>query len=45
VPAIDAAAANTWLRLSLSVTDSVNQRSTAVRDIGPSTSRWAECRS
>lgn len=35
VPAIDATAANTWLRLSLSVTDSANQRSTVVRDIYP----------
>lgn len=34
-PAIDAEAANIWLRLSLSVTDSATQRSTTVRDIYP----------
>lgn len=34
-PAIDAEAANTWLRLSLSVVDSANQTSTVVQDIYP----------
>ncbi|HEY0844755.1 MAG TPA: PQQ-dependent sugar dehydrogenase [Noviherbaspirillum sp.] len=35
VPSFDAEAANIWLRLSLSVKDSANQVSTAVRDIYP----------
>jgi glucose/arabinose dehydrogenase len=35
VPAIDAEAANTWLRLSLSVADANGQTSTVVRDIYP----------